>query len=151
MTATGSRPESESVPGRSVGYTAGPSGLRPNTDTLPYRGTPAGGGYSTAGDILRFANALTAGRLLDAEHTKQLTTGKIAISPGNLDTGGFQDITFEGLRWIARSGGARGMNADLRMFPDSGWIVVVLANLDPPAAEQWANFISARLPLDRPR
>jgi hypothetical protein len=27
----------------------------PNTDTLPSRGTAAGGGYSTVGDLMRFA------------------------------------------------------------------------------------------------
>ena len=46
MTATGSLPETEAVPDRSIGYTVPtPDGeLSPNTDTLPYRGTAAGGG-----------------------------------------------------------------------------------------------------------
>ena len=42
MTATGSLPESEAVPDRSIGYTKQPgaSEWEPNTDTLPYRGPP---------------------------------------------------------------------------------------------------------------
>ena len=36
----------------------------PNTDTLPWRGTAAGGGYSTVGDLLRFAQALSSGTLI---------------------------------------------------------------------------------------
>ena len=32
-----------------------------NHNTLPWRGTAAGGGYSTVGDLMRFAQALTPG------------------------------------------------------------------------------------------
>jgi CubicO group peptidase (beta-lactamase class C family) len=66
MTSTGSLPESVDVPNRAVGYTrSSPSGpWEPNTDTLPWRGTAAGGGYSTVGDLLRFAQALGSGRLV---------------------------------------------------------------------------------------
>lgn len=51
MTATGSEPESERPAELSVGYRRGPDGLKPNVDTLPPRGTAAGGGYSTAEDL----------------------------------------------------------------------------------------------------
>src|SRR5262249_43768245 len=49
MTRSGSEPESEAVADRSIGYMRRPgvSGWTPNTATLPYRGTSAGGGYST--------------------------------------------------------------------------------------------------------
>jgi len=77
MTASGSEPENEVVADRSVGYTrmAG-NGLHPNTDTLPYRGTSAGGGYSTVEDLLKFANALQDHKLLNPEFTDMLTTGR---------------------------------------------------------------------------
>ena len=64
MTATGSLPEDEDVPDRAVAYTRpfGPtSSWVAATDTLPYRGTSAGGGYSTVGDLLRFAEASRPG------------------------------------------------------------------------------------------
>jgi D-alanyl-D-alanine carboxypeptidase len=51
--------------------------FRPNTDTLPYRGTSAGGGYSTVQDLLKFANALEEHKLLNPEFTEMLTTGKV--------------------------------------------------------------------------
>ena len=63
MTATGSLPESDEVPDRAVGYLK-PFGARdwmPNTDWLPWRGTAAGGGYSTVDDLRRFAQALSSG------------------------------------------------------------------------------------------
>ena len=49
MTRSGSLPEDQPVPDRSIGYTKPPgtTAWAPNTDTLPYRGTSAGGGYST--------------------------------------------------------------------------------------------------------
>ena len=54
MTLTGSEPESEAVRDRSIGYMRpqGGGARTPNTDTLPYRGTSAGGGYSTVGDLM---------------------------------------------------------------------------------------------------
>jgi CubicO group peptidase (beta-lactamase class C family) len=51
-----------------IGYTrARTPTLVPNLDSLPYRGTSAGGGWSTAGDLLRFANALVTNELLIAK------------------------------------------------------------------------------------
>ena len=55
MTSTDSLPESEDVPNRAVGYMRPSSGddyWTPNTSTLPLRGTAAGGGYSTVGDLM---------------------------------------------------------------------------------------------------
>lgn len=40
-------------------------------------GGPAGGGYATAMDVLRFARALADGRLLDAHSIKTVLTGKV--------------------------------------------------------------------------
>jgi CubicO group peptidase (beta-lactamase class C family) len=77
MSRTGSLPEVDAVPGRATGYMPGKSGWEPNTDTLPWRGTSAGGGYSTVGDLLRFADALTHGKLISphwvAEATREQT------------------------------------------------------------------------------
>jgi hypothetical protein len=40
------------------------------------------------------------------------------------------------------------MNGSLRVYPKTGIVVVVLANLDPPAAGQIADFIDIRLPKE---
>ena len=61
MTSTDSLPETDNVPNRAIGYMRAGDGWEPNTDTLPWRGTAAGGGYSTVGDLLRFAQALSSG------------------------------------------------------------------------------------------
>lgn len=38
------------------------------------------------------------------------------------------------------------MNGDLRIYPKSGYVVAVLANLDPPAADRISEFLDSRLP-----
>lgn len=54
MTSTGSEPENQVVPDLSVGYTKQEADIwQRNTFLLPYRGTSAGGGYTTVGDLLR--------------------------------------------------------------------------------------------------
>ena len=59
---------------------------------------------------------------------------------------GFTDNHQAGPRWFGHGGGAPGMNGDLRIFPQSGYVVAVLSNLDPPAAERIASYLSNRLP-----
>jgi CubicO group peptidase (beta-lactamase class C family) len=149
MLSTDSLPENETLANRSIGYTKEQPGgpWVPNTDTLPYRGTSAGGGYSTVEDLLRFANALEYHKLLDAEHTALLTSGKVDTPRGSKYSFGFMEIDEAGLHCFGHGGGAPGMNGDLKICPQSGYVIAVLSNLDPPAAERPANFIADRLPL----
>ncbi len=148
MTSTGSEPEDQAVPGRAVGYTRPPGAgaAMPNTQTLPYRGTAAGGGYTTVGDLLRFATALTAHRLLDAWHTDLLTAGKVEAIGGRYAYG-FIERHVSGVRAIGHGGNAPGMDGALEMFPESGYVVAVLANVDAPAAERASEFVVNRLPV----
>jgi CubicO group peptidase (beta-lactamase class C family) len=149
MTATGSEPEDQTVGNRSVGYTRmGAGEEHPNTETLPYRGTSAGGGYSTVEDLLKFANALEGHTLLDPRYTEMLTTGKVDTPGGGgaRYAFGFQDDTINGIRCFGHGGGAPGMNGELEICPGAGYVVAVLANMDPPAASRISQFITNRLP-----
>jgi D-alanyl-D-alanine carboxypeptidase len=148
MTLTGSEPESEAVPDRSIGYmrSQGGGAWTPNTDTLPYRGTSAGGGYSTVGDLMKFADALMGHTLLNAEYTELLITGKVESGGGRMYAYGFEDGRKDGVGAVGHGGGAPGMNGDLRIYPQSGYLVVVLSNLDPPAAQRVSEFLDLRLP-----
>jgi CubicO group peptidase (beta-lactamase class C family) len=152
MTATGAAPEDSLVPGRSVGYTRQlvPGVLASNAPTLPYRGTPAGGGYSTVGDLARFAVAVRERRLLDSAHTALLLGGKVAVGTSFQYAYGFIDRVAGGRRFVGHGGGAPGMNGELAFEPGGGYVVVVLSNLDPPAATQVLNFILDRLPAPTP-
>ena len=140
--STGSLPETDTVPNRSAGYMRRNDAWVANTDTLPWSGTSAGGGYSTVGDFFRFAEALQSGTLISKASFAQMTTA---------NRGGYgfgMSIQGEGpARSFGHSGGAPGQNGDLRVYPESGYVVVVLSNYDPPAASRLADFIAVRLPL----
>ncbi len=146
MTSTGSEPEDQHAPDLSVGYTKfGGGEWHPNTDTLPYRGTSAGGGYSTVEDLQKFAAALQQHTLLDALYTEKLITGKVDAM-GARYAYGFEDQIINGTHCYGHGGGAPGMNGELEICPEAGYVVAVLANVDPPAATRIASFITNRLP-----
>lgn len=147
MTGTASEPEDQLVADRSMGYTRFMgAGLQPNTDTLPFRGTSAGGGYSTVEDLLKFATALQNHKLLNAQYTEMLTTGKVDTPMGSKYAYGFMDAMVNGTRCFGHGGGAPGMNGELKICPGPGYVIAVLANTDPPGASRVADFITNRLP-----
>jgi CubicO group peptidase (beta-lactamase class C family) len=154
MTRSGSLPETQAVPDRAIGYTKPPGTTTwaPNTDTLPYRGTSAGGGYATVGDLARFAGALQRNKLLGPDSTRRLLAGKTEplMESGVRYAYGFFDARgADGNGWVGHGGGAPGMNGDLRIYPESGYVVAVLTNLDPPAADQISEHLDGRLPPER--
>ena len=121
MNDTDSFPIDAPVPNRAAGLTKrGPDGPLPqrqkNTATLPGRGSSAGGGYSTAMDLVRFAQALRTNKLATAKWTDW-----IFQAPGSE------------VRNLGIAGGAPGVNAALEI--EAPWTLVVLSNYDPPAAE----------------
>jgi len=148
MTSTGSEPEDLFVPNRSIAYTrlGGGDAWHPNTDTLPYRGTSAGGGYSTVEDLLRFADALTQHKLLDARHLDLLVDGDSSLVDGQKRSYGSGGRTWDGVKYFGHNGGYPGMNGDLEISLESGYVIAVLANMDPPAAQRISEFIGSRLP-----
>jgi D-alanyl-D-alanine carboxypeptidase len=143
MLHTDSRPESHHAPGRAIGYTRGSNGLLPNISTMPWSGTSAGGGYSTVGDLLLFAEALQAGKLLDPALLKLATTGDV-VHPG-------YGMGFYVLRGGAygHGGGAPGINGELHILPKNGYVLVALANRDPRMASDMVDFITSILPAAR--
>jgi D-alanyl-D-alanine carboxypeptidase len=94
---------------------------------------------------MKFANALQQNKLLNVHYTELLTAGK-AGTPDNSYAYGFEDRTVNGARCFGHGGGAPGMNGDLKIRPGPGYVVDVLANMDPPAAGRISDFITNRLP-----
>jgi CubicO group peptidase (beta-lactamase class C family) len=133
-----------------VGYTRerldgpGPGAkLRENTFGGPARGSSAGGGYSTARDLMRFLSALRHEKLLGSKYTRWMlgedepagehnvgggpagrnahANGAAAAGPAPRRGGG-----------MAFAGGAPGIAAEIEMDPESGLVTVILCNQDPP-------------------
>jgi len=141
MNDTESFPREAKVSDLAIGYTnMTPTGPQPgprhaNADLLPGRGSPAGGGYSTAHDMLKFANALAANKLLSAAGTNQL-----------FERGyGFLRKETNGASFVGNAGGGPGINAVLRMLPERGWTLIVLSNYDPPSAERVMSSVQELL------
>jgi len=101
---------------------------------------PHGGAHSTAEDLIRFAESLTRGLLIRRETLDQFVA---TPTPGayarGFETGG------EGTtRFFGHQGGAPGANTFVRVFPEAGYIVVVLSNTDN-GASLVGGFISTLL------
>lgn len=121
MSDTDSYERDAGIPNLALGYTrrGQPGGERVlNFETLPGRGSSAGGGYSTAGDLLKYVRALS--------------TGKVFLP----------DIA----NGLGIAGGAPGINSDVEWDPRKGYLVIVLTNFDPPTAGAAARRIVSWLP-----
>jgi D-alanyl-D-alanine carboxypeptidase len=149
----------EVTPGLAVGYMrdrADALGLLPrrtNVPTLPFRGTPAGGGYSTVIDLRAFADALRGHRLVGAAMVETLTSPKIEtpfMNPPRRYGYGFMTHLVDGKEIRGHGGGAPGINGELHMFWDGSYTVAVLGNYDHPNALDVANEISAFLAAQGP-
>lgn len=149
MKDTGSYAVHDIVPNLGTGYTrfdnGDPLGIEPrrnNVLTMPMQGSPAGGGYSTPPDLLKFAQALRANKLVNAELTEKLTGGKIDTPMGARYGYGFIDEAIEGKSVRGHSGGAPGINSYLNIFWDGSYTVIVQGNYDPPAAQELGGKIT---------
>jgi D-alanyl-D-alanine carboxypeptidase len=114
----------------------------PDAEALRNGVTAAGGGYSTVGDLLRFSQALESGGLIGNAMLRQATSQQNKTGGGS-DWGLGFGI---GVGWYGHVGGAPGMNGELRIFPRSGYVIAVLANLDPPAATTLVDLFASRVP-----
>jgi D-alanyl-D-alanine carboxypeptidase len=140
MTATGFYDSAKQPDDVAIGYTkmdasGGRSEIeKENTELREIRGGPAGGGYSTVGDLLKFNLALRDHKLLDEEHTRLITTGKVeAPGPIGKYAYGFGDKIFAGKHIVGHNGGFPGIAANFEMYPESGYTALILMNCDPPA------------------
>ncbi|HYP02170.1 MAG TPA: serine hydrolase domain-containing protein, partial [Pyrinomonadaceae bacterium] len=125
MIDTDSYENARETPNLAVGYTrVGADGRgnpenprRPNTSRLPFKGTPAGGGYSTLDDLLKFDRALRSHKLLSAKFTDLITTGKVDAPFGKYAYG-FGDSRVNGKRYVGHNGGAPGIAAQFESYTD---------------------------------
>jgi CubicO group peptidase (beta-lactamase class C family) len=151
MTNTDAYEMDRDTPNLAIGYTRNcPGGAAPgercnNLYLHVVKGGPAGGGFSTVEDLVRFAEALTGNKLLSAKYTEIVTTGKVHPDPEDQNDSyayGFSDRREYGVRVVGHGGGFDGINGNLDIYMDgSGYVVAVLANYDPPTATRVANKV----------
>jgi len=131
MRSTGYYPASGvTPPGVAIGYTRRTTDepFVPNDTIREVRGGPAGGGFSTVDDLLRFAQALENGRLIRRETLAQWTSGQ---SDGGRYGFGFMARQPGRAGAYGHSGGAPGMGTWMLVWPEQGIVEVLLANRDP--------------------
>lgn len=102
---------------------------RSNHFIIGTRGSPAGGGYSTAKDLMRFDLAIDNAILLDAEHSKMVMR-PIDAPDSNSKT-------------AVLAGGAPGLCALYFKFFELEYSVFVLSNYDPQDVEPLVKPIRA--------
>ncbi|KQB98843.1 hypothetical protein AQF98_21120 [Pedobacter sp. Hv1] len=100
-----------------------------NNNSSGIRGSSAGGGYSTVGDLYRFALALLNNKLVSESSKKLLFTDYMNKGYGY----GFQLRNTALGKVIGHSGGAPGVNAVSYSTVDQGYHIVVLSNYDRAA------------------
>ena len=108
------------------------------------RGGPAGGGYSTAPDLLRFAEALTSGKLVRPATYELMTTPKPDVNSARYGFG-FQLDPQTGT--AGHSGGFPGINSNLDIFKGTGYVAVVMANYGDagqPVVDKIRSLVRAR-------
>jgi CubicO group peptidase (beta-lactamase class C family) len=92
--------------------------------------TPMGGGYSTADDLTRFADALVGNRILNGEMTTLVLTGYIDGDYGGRDGYGFETRLVNGVKIAGHRGSLAGSSNQVEFYSDLGYVLVVLGNTD---------------------
>lgn len=92
-----------------------------------YKGSPAGGGYATNADLLRFADALNGGRLLHPATLAKMFSDEIPLGPG-ADGAGIDERLSHGRHIRGHQGGIEGTTADLEMVWETGAAVALTSN-----------------------
>lgn len=120
------------VPNRAVGYYREDDGsLRNNLFVHTVVGSGAGGSWASAPDLLRFAQALERGALLDSLTLATMTTPHTDTKMTPWGYGyGFMTLTLRGHALVGHTGGFAGIVAFFLMEPARGRVMVVLSNDD---------------------
>jgi CubicO group peptidase (beta-lactamase class C family) len=108
----------------------GKGARRNNIYTRPAKGSPAGGGYSTAEDLLKFSIAIQSNKLR-VPSFRQATVG----AGGGA---GAAQQNPRGFNGVGIAGGSSGINGVFEFNADDGYTIIVMSNYDPPSAMQIA-------------
>lgn len=132
------------VKNRATGYTKvyqnGEAGWNNHQFTRIMRGSPSGGIYATAEDLLKFDTALRSNKLLSEEYMNVILKGRPEL---NVSFHGYGFFNHEGIagREVSHKGDGQGMNSHFKMFLDAGYTYIILSNYSAPSANIIASVI----------
>lgn len=101
-------------------------------------------GTTTAGDMVRFGEALRGHKLLSADDTARLLAGKVDAGNGRYAYG-FEEVRVNGQRLCGHGGGGHGISDQFDLYMESGYTLVVLSDRDPDIAGRIAAKARALL------
>ena len=94
-------------------------------------GYASGDGFATAPDLVRFAEALRDGTVLDRPYAELFAGAKLPGPAATSFDGYTMPVSIVNGQWVfGRGGGNGGIGADWSIYPDTGWVGVVLSNCD---------------------
>jgi len=102
---------------------------RINESDCNWKGTPAGGAYSTVGDLLKFEQALKNNLLVSKETRDLLFTPKKELGARSYGYG-FSVRQFEDQLKVGHTGGYTGINNHFSMYLNNDYTVIILCNID---------------------
>jgi CubicO group peptidase (beta-lactamase class C family) len=105
------------------------------------RASPAGGLFSTPSDIAIFLTALADGRLVSHETLTALLLPRPDPGGGAEVYGYGFNVTIKPPGRVGHGGGAPGVNAEVALYPDTGWELIALSNNDPPIASRMVTVL----------
>jgi CubicO group peptidase (beta-lactamase class C family) len=135
MTATGYPALDDVVPGLAVGHVrpaeAG-GAWRTNVYQIPARGQPDGGAYTTAGDLVRFLDAFSDGRLLGDRWRDEMLRPHVTDPEDGTRYGLAFEVAGEGARaHVGHPGGDPGFSAYVAWYREAGVRAALLTNAPP--------------------
>ncbi|MBV9609306.1 MAG: serine hydrolase [Acidobacteria bacterium] len=102
-------------------------------------------GVSSAADLTRFGAALLSHKLLPPDATKYLMAGKVHTDdPDTMYAYGLETESINGVRVVGHAGGGVNVSDQFDMYPDLGYVVVVLST-QPGSAQHVTNKIREML------
>ena len=139
------------VPGRARGYTFDPNGRTVTNATFVSTSWAGGAGglLSTAGDLVRWQMALTAGRAISRASFQQMIASAVQTGPTSSYGFGLGIDRFAGRTRISHGGGINGFNSNLAWLPDAGLSVAVISNVIGLSSDLVAARIETALTSDK--
>jgi CubicO group peptidase (beta-lactamase class C family) len=106
---------------------------------------PMGGGFSTADDLVRFADALTGNLLLSRPMSERVMNGYVSADYGGREGYGFETRVLNRVRILGHQGGAAGVSNQVDFYPDLGYVLVVLGNSDGSGTQEITKLVRAAI------